>query len=75
MNGGLVLVARAGFFIPNGKNNRSHRGTTLLTLLKAGYGGVDVMLIGPDHFSLRLRRAHVAAFMPSMIFFVLVKIA
>jgi hypothetical protein len=43
MNGSLVLVARAGFFIPNGNSNRSHRGATLLPLLVAGEGGVDVM--------------------------------
>jgi hypothetical protein len=49
LNGGLVLVARAGFFIPNGKSDRSHRGTTLLALLVAGAGGADVMLMRSSH--------------------------
>jgi hypothetical protein len=44
MNGGLVLVARAGVFNPNVKSDRSHRGTTLLALLVAEAGGADVML-------------------------------
>ena len=50
MNGGLVLVARAGVFIPNEKSDRSHRGTTLLSLLVAEAGGADVMLKGPGHW-------------------------
>jgi hypothetical protein len=45
----LGLVARVGVFIPNGNNNRSHRGTTLLALRKAGAGAVDVMLKGRGH--------------------------
>jgi hypothetical protein len=49
LNGGLVLVARAGFFIPNGKSDRSHRGTTLLALLVAGAGGADVILKRSSH--------------------------
>jgi hypothetical protein len=44
----LVLVARAGF-IPNGNNDRSHRGTTLLALHKAGAGAADVMLKRRGH--------------------------
>jgi hypothetical protein len=76
MNGGLVLVARAGFVIPNGKSDRSHRGTTLLSLLVAGAGGADVMLKGPGHWCVEaIRTLHIAAGMPSWIFFVLVKIA
>jgi hypothetical protein len=49
LNGGLVLVARAGFFIPNGKIDRSHRGATLLGLLVAGAGGADVMMKRSSH--------------------------
>ena len=43
-NGGLVLDARAGLFIPNGKNDASHRGTALLALRVAGAGGGWAML-------------------------------
>jgi hypothetical protein len=45
----LVLVARAGRFIPNGNDDPSHRGATLLALLIAGAGAVDVMLEGRGH--------------------------
>ena len=43
-NGGLVLDARAGLFIPNGENGGSHRGATLLALRVAGAGGGGAML-------------------------------
>jgi hypothetical protein len=41
----LVLVARAGFFIPNGNNNRSrHHDAALQALRKAGAGAAVMML-------------------------------
>jgi hypothetical protein len=44
LNGGLVLVARAGFFNPNGnRSHGSHRDATLPYLRKAGTGGANVM--------------------------------
>jgi hypothetical protein len=46
---GLVLVARAGLFIPNGKDDRSHHGATLLALRSAGAGVAEVMLGETDH--------------------------
>lgn len=52
-NGGLDLDARAGLFIPNGKDDRSHRGATLLALRVAGAGGGLAMLVGRGHFLLR----------------------
>jgi hypothetical protein len=45
----LGLDARAGVFIPNGNNDRSHRGATLLALRKADAGAADVMLEGGGH--------------------------
>jgi hypothetical protein len=75
LNGGLVLVARAGFFIPNGnRGQRSHRDATLLALRKAGTGGANVMAeSGHD----ALQRFHGAYCSPhaKQNFFVLVKIA
>jgi hypothetical protein len=53
--GGLVLVARDGFFIPNGNNNRSHRGTTLLDLLVAGSGGAGAVMERRGHGSYAIR--------------------
>jgi hypothetical protein len=44
-----VLSARAGLFIPNGNNDRSHRGTALLPLLEAGTGAVEAMFDRRDH--------------------------
>ncbi|MSU50680.1 MAG: hypothetical protein EXS37_16600 [Opitutus sp.] len=44
----LVLDARAGF-IPNGKNDRSHHGATLLALRIAGAGAAELMLDIPGH--------------------------
>jgi len=49
-NGGLVLDARAGIFIPNGKNDPSHRTTTLLALRGAGAGGAGAMVKRRGHF-------------------------
>jgi len=68
-------VARVGLFIPNGNDDRSHRGTTLLALRKAGTGAVDVMLERSGHEVLRFWTLHIAAGVPSIIFFVTVKIA
>jgi hypothetical protein len=74
LNGSLVLVARAGFFIPNGKPDRTHRDATLLHLLGAGAGGADVMVI-PGHWRVAVVTLHNAASVPSGNFFVTVKIA
>ena len=62
--GGLVLVARAGFFIPNGNRDRSHRGTTLLHLLVAG--GMAVKLRESGHCFEADSTVAVAARMPSL---------
>jgi hypothetical protein len=74
-DGGLVLVARAGFFIPNGKHDRSHRGTTLLVLLLAGTGGANTMLKGSGHYCVK-RCARCGLQAPCQArFYVLAKIA
>jgi hypothetical protein len=51
-DGGLVLVARAGFFIPNGNSDRRHRhrDATLLALREAEAGAAKLMLIKPGHW-------------------------
>jgi hypothetical protein len=76
LKGGLVLVARAGGFIPNGNDDRSHRGTTLLALPEAGRGGVSAMMEGSGHECCEaVSTLPIAAGMPSGNFFVTVKIA
>jgi hypothetical protein len=73
-DGSLVLVARAGFFIPKGNDHR-HRGTTLLGLLIAGAGGADVMLKGRGHCGEAVLDAAYCSHRAKLIFFVMVKIA
>jgi hypothetical protein len=67
VNGGLVLVARAGF-IPNGNDDRSHRDATLLDLRVAGAGGEGVMAKGGHVALQRLGTVHIAAGVPSRSF-------
>jgi hypothetical protein len=45
----LVLVARAGFFIPNGNDNRSHRANALQALRNAGAEAAELVLMQVDH--------------------------
>jgi hypothetical protein len=71
----LVLVARSGFFGPNGKNNRTQRNATLLALLGAGAGEAGEMRMGRGHCCDLVSTVFLADFMPSPIFFVPVKIA
>jgi dCTP diphosphatase len=75
VNGGLVLVARAGFFIPNGNyRRRSHRDATLLDLREAGSGDEDVMAKSGHDALQRYEPAYCSRHAKRKIF-VLVKIA
>lgn len=73
----LVQKARDGVFIPSG-NDRSHRGAALLVagLHRRSAGGQAAEMFGRrGHLTRTFATLHIAGCVPSMIFFVTVKIA
>ena len=69
-----MLSARTGLLIPNGNDDQSHHGTTLLARRKAGASAAGVMVERRGH-RIGVVTVQIAARVPSAILFMTVGIA